>query len=455
MLPLTLLVANVSVRFDVRYESLGIACRLAGFTETQKTQTPEYFQAVDTYFDSYKNHALIHYLREMNQKNPASFQVLLDATSFLTVSHSKIRVSKNKQEMIQKFEKVHPNFLVKDWAKKMNGFYRKTRFERFYNQQQPFYTKQLKQVENIYSEKLDTTSFHQVFAHCIEECPIIYSSLFDQQCFPLRCECGPTILLGSFGKYDTPNQLSLVSATIKGFGELYIQGYPLENFNNVMHKWEDKLVTKHPEIMHSSTSTKTLDCLLDWCMILYHHSAEKSQLLMQKANTKSYVWQERMYDYIDSHNHARLSYIELIPQLEAYFSWCETQSSLVIDEFNHRNPYAVSVYPTPGMPLDLSKEVIYFTITFSKDMMPTRGKGLLCKDHSQLKRESVKDITAEQWKNPMYPILGTFWLDARTCVVQVEGEQARKAGLYGFVLPMNMYADRFGNTFHKDLKISY
>jgi hypothetical protein len=453
--PLIFLCAHVQIQTDLRYETLGVACRLAGFSETQVTQTPEYGQAVDSYFEVYQNHPFVVYLKEMSQKNPDSFQVLLDATSLLTVSHSKIRVSKNKKELIQKFEKEHPNFLVKEWAKKMHRFYRQTRFERFYKQQQSFYTTKLNKLQSIYAEKLDTTYFHQVFAHCVDECPIIYSSLIDQQYFPLHYECSPTILKGTFGKYDSPNSLSLVSATIRGFASVYVQGYPLDHFNSVMHQWEDKLVSKYPESALSSTSYKTLDCLLDWCLILYNHSSEKSQLLMQKANVKSYVWQERMYDYIDSQNHDNLTYIEMIPQLEAYFTWCETQSSLILDEFNHRNPYVVSVYPTPGMPLDLSKDMIYFTITFSKDMLPTRGKGLLCKDHSQLKRESVKGISAEQWKNPMYSILGTRWLDARTCVIEVEGEEARKAGLYGFVLPMNMYSDRFGNTFTQDFKMSY
>lgn len=454
ILPSIFIRGNLNIKCDQRYEALAVACRLANFKETQTISSSNIENSVDLYFSQYQNHELVSFLKKERENNSNCFQMILDATSLMTVSNSIISLDHSDLKMIERFKLQYPNFELKKWVRNMNHFCKKTNFESFFQQQLYENTKQIDDIMNYYDSKLDTERFNQLFGFS-DGNTVYYCSLLSAQYFPLKYDKNPSILMGLFGNYESPNSLSLESALIKGFAERTIDSSNLEKVNNTMIKWERKLGELYPEINKQSSIEKTLDCLGDWCLILYNNNNNKSQYLMMKVDSKAYVWQERIYDFLLKNFTEDISFAAFLPQVQMYFSWCEIQSSKIIDEYNHRNPYVVSIYPVPGLPLDLSKDVITFTITFSKDMLPTRGQGWLCKNPSQLKRKSVQGITAQQWKDPSFSILGTHWLDKRTCIIELSGEEARNAGLYGFILPMNTYSDRFGITFEKEIKITY
>lgn len=455
ILPSICVKGNLTVQCDQRYETLAVACRLANFKETQTISSSNIENSVDLYFSQYQNHELVSFLQTERESNPNCFQMLVDATSLMKISHSSISLDRSQSQMIERFKLQYPNFELKKWVKNMNHFYKKTKFESFFQQQLSENTKQVSKIKQYYDSKLNTERLNQIFGCSDGNCTVYYCSLLPVQYFPLKYDAHPSVLMGLFKNYESPNALSLESALVKGLAECSIDARSVENVMNTMVKWEQKIEETYPEIHNQSICQRTLDCLSDWALILYYSDANKSQFLMQKMDTKMYLWQERLYDFLIQNFPEESSFASFLPEIVTYFSWCEGQSSKIIDEYNHRNPYVVSIYPVPGLPLDLSKDVITFTITFSKDMLPTRGQGWLCKNPSQLKRKSVQGITAQEWKDPSFSILGTHWLDKRTCIIELSGEEARNAGLYGFILPMNTYSDRFGITFEKEIIITY
>src|ERR1700744_2935420 len=159
-LPLLITLLTISARaqpntgingpsIDERVELTSIAARLAEYDEYSMDLNKQYVQDIHQYFDRYKDHPLIKYMKQIRDANEIGF----DAVAFMAVHLT-------QPPALLPAVKFTADVPDKRWGAAtamkfdplLRQFYNDSHFEEFYRAHQPLYAKAIMSFDSVYRQ---------------------------------------------------------------------------------------------------------------------------------------------------------------------------------------------------------------------------------------------------------------------------------------------------------------
>jgi hypothetical protein len=173
--------------------------------------------------------------------------------------------------------------------------------------------------------------------------------------------------------------------------------------------------------------------------------------LIRDDERQGFIWQERSVSFLENYTENRdvyKTFFDFVPQLVGYFGFIADNFDDVLTEYANRAPYVIQIYPAPHTMLDLSKDSVTITITFSENM------GIHCEGFKPLMHNRDYVPKSEDGNNAPQQIR-SFWMDDRNYVVKMATDVVKDAGIYGVKLYGMFMQDRFVHTIREDFVVEY
>ncbi len=161
---------QTNIGVDERFELVNIAFRLTGKNVFVYTDPANYMANIDNYFEKYKNHELIKFLRQRYE--PRSVIVLGEASGLaadieitpkgIVPTHRWLSFVNHEEYGVQKNDEDWSEAEFKECVRLLNKFYKDTRFHQFYLSNKSFYDSIEREFQKLV-DQIDTAWFQDFF----------------------------------------------------------------------------------------------------------------------------------------------------------------------------------------------------------------------------------------------------------------------------------------------------
>lgn len=133
-------------RFDERTELLSIVFRLSEAREYMNNSVKKYTDAIDSYFNKYKDHEVVNMAKKLRKKNGVSYDAVMSMALHLRISNNSVGFddSKTKRYLDDRWGKYADSFVVF-----LDDFYRVSRFNDFFNRNKDIYDIAIKRFSKV------------------------------------------------------------------------------------------------------------------------------------------------------------------------------------------------------------------------------------------------------------------------------------------------------------------
>lgn len=199
------------------------------------------------------------------------------------------------------------------------------------------------------------------------------------------------------------------------------------------------------KIAYGSAQTTMTEWFVNLLAILYVQQHPDAMILTVNYLNRyhqniGFIWMERSMLFMQHFLEHRDKYPfidDFMPQIVNFVNYTAANFEQVLDEFNHRQPYVVDVFPLPGSTVDPEIDTIVFR--FSEPMIDAFGT-----------------VPANDTSILSPPTEGaSFWKDDRTFIRPVKKGSLQKGKTYGFYLLKNYFQSRRTYAMKEDLLYTF
>ena len=137
--------AQVKAEVSETVELMGILSRVAGYHDYSNNLTGDYSKDTEEWFAPFKDHPTVTYYQRLPQYG-IGYDKVANMGVHLEIKKGKIKLVGDKAELTGGWQHVD----LKDFVKRLNKFYKDTRFHEFFEQHQAFYAEGAKYLEKAF-----------------------------------------------------------------------------------------------------------------------------------------------------------------------------------------------------------------------------------------------------------------------------------------------------------------
>ncbi|MBO4549267.1 MAG: DUF4932 domain-containing protein, partial [Bacteroidaceae bacterium] len=131
---------QLKVEVSEEVELMSILSRAAGRPEFSNDLAAQYSKDVESWFSEYRQHPMVTYYQDIIAKYGIGYDRVTNMAIHLEIAKGKVKLIGNRSELINGWE----NMDLDDFIKRLNKYYKDTRFHEFFEQHQSFYQDFLK-----------------------------------------------------------------------------------------------------------------------------------------------------------------------------------------------------------------------------------------------------------------------------------------------------------------------
>lgn len=371
--------SQVKIYNDQRDELSGIVWRLAGAEEFNQKLYASYQKDIETYFAKFTKHPLMDFIRSMRE-DPflVAYNAVSGATDVFKIENGIVQIG--SAEVVSQYTSIDKRWTVDNmnrYVSLLNDFYRKSKFERFYETHQPLYQRYVDSLK-VVIDGIDTKWFETFYGIPLKDFDVVsclsygggnYGGEYNLAGVQYR-----KITIG--GGYDI--DIAGVSGAYKGiimhelnhmFSTKIIQPYKDQLMPSAqkIFPYVEQQVTK---LGHGEAFTVVLESLNE-LFALMHSKDVRGVILRHEimaAYRQGFPWIERAIRYMDNFYANRDIYssiADFMPQLVGFINLTADNMDAIMED-SKRTPRVVATFPAYGSVVDTTlKEV---RIQFSHPM---------------------------------------------------------------------------------------
>lgn len=445
--------AQMRAMTDERIELTSIVFRLAGMHEFVNDDVYAYTRTIDEYFEGYREHELIQYVRQLREEQRIAYAAAAG-------SATKLRITENGVAL-------HPGLTYADaaqdrrWTEEtfaryvalLDDFYRTSGFRAFFEANEALYAAAAGEMDALLSE-IDTRWFPSFFG---EEfvAPNVYAAMANGRNNYIvedpSSAAGYGIVIGCTGNGSGMPQLSdsVLPTIVHEICHFYTE--PL--FQTYWKAMEPAADTLYPSIReqmrrnaYGSAQETTVEWLNNLFKIMYFkenpNSRHPARFLVTLDAERGFIWMQRAFLFMDNfyRNRDTYAYIgDYMPRIVDFLNHTVADLETVLQEYNARNPYIIEVYPAPGDLSDVADSFDEVRITFSVPM------GTHAYAYNNIKDSEY----------PILPVRAAYWEDARTFVLKIDSRNFEPGRTYGVRLNRYYFVDQWNHPLRESVDYLY
>ena len=457
--------SQLNSHVDERFELVSIAFRLAEAKEYVNNNVKDYVKDIDAYFEPYKKHPLIQYVKEIRERDEVAYDAVSGITFQLEIKANQVGLHpKTDKKAFLESEPRWKEDTMDKFIRLLDKFYKETKFKTFFNRHQNLY----RETEKRFDEMLKTIHFEwfQSFFGDPLGNPAVYVSLCNGPSnyalneyrkdglsnygiiigCPRVDEEGIPNFIQRYNRYNNPVYYeSIIKVIIHEFSH---------HFNNpLVEKYEQEMIASAEKMFPYVRERLANYAYGDAKAILYEGLNELFTNMYFRENNipnvynirynedRGFVWMRRAIRFMNNFYENRILYPDIkkfIPQLVSFINTSGNQIEQIMDEYTHSFPYIVNVFP--GINSSVSADVKEIRVEFSHPMMHgAYGIGVVKQDFVKMPKmkkgyysEDGTLIILEDDENYKGAVSVCYWSDEKTLIIPVELE---KGGNYGLLLP--------------------
>jgi len=374
---------------DQRVELVSIAARLADYQEYNNELYKSYTQDIHKYFDKYKTHPLISYMREIRHSNSISYDAIMAMAIHLTPPPELAPVVEfNRNAPEQRWGKL----TALKFTALLQQFYNDTDAGSFFNHHKATYTRASTLFNNVLKE-LDVNWFNHYYG------------------MSPKAEFNVIIGLGNgdanYGpKVIYPNGSEALYA-IMGTWRFDDKGEPVYNSSTYLstlvhefnHSFVNYLTNKNApqlriagKILYQSDSVKMQNQAYgDWQVMLSESLVRASVIRylmshntnpsvankeIQQQSSKGFIWIKQLVDLLGTYEKNRKRYPTLesfMPQIIKFYNIAATNINGIRTDYLKKLPHVSAIKPFKNGDTSVSPQLTAIKIYFDK---PLSGEGI-------------------------------------------------------------------------------
>lgn len=427
---------------DPRVELTSIVSRLAGYQEYVNNEFGIYINDVDSYFKPFESHPAVSYVKEIRESQSIGYDAIANAALHLKIDKKGVKVDPAKASLSGLGKRWTKESFAK-FVKLINGFYKDTEFQKFYDKHEKLRT----QVEERMNQSLQIINidwFKDIFAEKFAF-PKVYPAMgnggSNYNIPDLTNDAGFSILIGcSLEGDEIPAFSRKLPIIVHELGHGFTRSL-IENHWEEMKPYAEKIFQHGSikEIMASNAYGSAKVMINEWitnlivCLYLYDNKQIKEftygELISDYQIKGGYIWMERSVDFMKNFYANRGIYTRLddfMPQIVGFLRYISENIQVIQSEFDNSFPYVTNVYPAMNSTIDYNTNLTEIRISFSQPM----NKNIMGL-RPILDENGNPDI---KYATP--PLLGEeFWEDSHHYVIRLRENALEPGKEYGISLP--------------------
>jgi hypothetical protein len=385
---------------DERVELISIAARLAGYREYNMSENKRYVQDIHQYFDQYKDHSLIQYMREIRETNSLGYnQVAAMAIHLTPVPDLK--------PIVEFTDDVpDPRWGLKTALKfdtLLKRFYNDTHFDQFFKAHQSMYKVAAFQFDSLYRQ-LDLNWYHQYYGVKPRGTFNIVIGLSNGE-----ANYGPKVIhpdgeedlyaiMGAW-KFNDSGIPSFTGADylpilVHEFNHSFVNYLTDENKGRLQASATiiyQAVSNKMQRLAYGSWQPMMSEALVRASVIKYLQSHYRDSTIaikeFQIQRAAGFIWIQQLVDLLGQYEADRKSYPTLesfMPRIIEFYATLSENIDKLMSDYKNKQPHVISFEPALNGDTTIQPTLKQLKVYFDK---PLSGKGIsinygkLGKDH--------------------------------------------------------------------------
>ncbi len=313
----------IQPKVDERTELVSIVFRLAGANEYVNNDVTGYVEAIDGYFNSYKDHELIKFVKKLRRTSGVSFDAVMSMAVNLEINGG-IRLKENLS--VESHDKRWGQKNVEKFVTFLDKFYFNTKFHDFYVSQKSLFQKAESNFNELF-KNVDFRWFGSFYGFTPTGNYNLILSLTNG-----RGSYGPSV------KYNDGHEDIYAVMGIQHIDSLGVPYYNQKAIPTIIHEFnhsfcnplillyfrdmephadkfyelvKDKMQAQH----YGSSKTMLYESLVRACVINYYQymKASDSRIkgMIYTEKSKGFIWIEELFNLLTVYENSRDKYLTL------------------------------------------------------------------------------------------------------------------------------------------------
>lgn len=431
---------------DERQELSAIVWRLAGCEEYMMRIPPSYEADIEESFRAFSDHPVMTFIRSMrdNSGDVVSYNSVPMAAAVLRIEKGHVRLA-SSFDLDNYVKQEDPRWTtenLKQYVRLLDDFYRRSKFNRFFNAHRTYYDAYINECQQLYEETVCEEWFEQFYGIPFPVMSVWVSPAYGNHNYAL-----PEIILDAMGLNGVGVLLGMTrepkDTVGNSKGRVLIHEISHYFTNLVFPKYDEMLLLAGEQIYaalprmltasgYGSPSSVCGEYLNELCSMLYCRETLDDDLYaaIQKCHSIGFIWAEEGVTFMDNFIRNRTAYPvfeDFMPQLVGFMRGIGNNIEAIKRIYNEP-PYVVSTFPASGTTVstDIKEIRIRFSHPMCTGIIATCG----------FDDESILSVYDDSWYDSHDDEL-EYWEDNRTLVIRITAPlEAGKT--YGLILPTDL-----------------
>lgn len=424
--------AQMTSKIDPRFELTSIAFRLAGAEEYSQCGVPGYSRDIDSHFLPYVEHPLIKFIQQIRRDYGISYDAVSSSADWMIIKGGKIKLKPGYDAAnISKADARWTEVIFKRYMVLLNDFYRKAKFQEFYDAHAELYGYATGQLDALLAT-VDTGWFERYYGLPFGN-PDIFIGL---------CNGPSNYALPSYIRSDGYGIVVGCGSDRDGkpaYGPMFIN-IILHEF---AHNYSNPLLSQHwaefekaadviypnvakqmSQIAYGNAKTTMGEWFNNLCVLMYLREMQPEFVddYINYYEDSGFIWMGRSVKFMDKFYADRKTYphiSDFIPCIVEFINVTAADIEQVKKDYSDKRPYVTEVFPVSGSMVSASELPAEIVIRFSEPMN-TGGYGF-----NYINRTEIIPL----------PLSGQpVWRDEYTVVLPLESGSLEKGKSYGMKL---------------------
>lgn len=423
------IIAQLKSQVNECFELTSIAFRLAEASEYSNNPFVNYSNEIDHYFEKYKKHRLISYIKELRVKQGIGYDAIPAAASFLNIKNGKVVARSDiKINQIKEVDKRWTKESLETFIILLNDFYRKTEFRSFFTQQVDLYNLAEERMDELLSN-FNIDWFKTIFGEEILSPWVIISPNNGPNNYafhiPSQNRTNGMVIGCGVDKNDKP---VFNSNTMYLVVHEFLHNYTNNRISNYWNQVDSSAQIIYSHIKEDMRKNAYIDAkvtLNEWftnlITIMYFQENPFKDLSIEYTvrdyQTRGFIWLDRSVAFMKYFRNNRNLFITIddyMPQIVGFINNTAINFDHVLNEFKNQYPYVIDVFPAQDS--TIKPDIDTIEVRFSKPMIGAHGI------------ELIDNIM------PVPRTVMPSWKDEYTYIYVIDKSNLEKGKTYGFKL---------------------
>ncbi|MDR3047008.1 MAG: DUF4932 domain-containing protein [Bacteroidales bacterium] len=379
--------AQLQSHVDERVELTSLVFRLAGAEEYINNEVENYVKDADAYFEKYKSHELIEYVKFIRERDDVAYNAVAGVIGLLQIKNGKVSLAKNADIdcLLQDSRWKRETFLK--FVNLLNKFYKDSKFQKFFDQHKSLYAETEYRFD-LFLSGINTRWFPHFFGKPLNS-PTIYVSLLN----------GTSNYGGSFSCSEVSDGYISIGCSQVDDGGIPVFEHNSDLFYTIVHelchiftnpllgKYEKELSEsgnlifpyvkdKLENVAYGDAKTMLVEGFNNLFANMYCKETNFlfAQYTIRNNEESGFIWMRRTVKFMDNFYENKDLYStinDFMPQLVEFMNFTAKNIEQVVFEYEHSNPYVVSVFP--ALNSTVSADIKEIQVNFSCPMWNSYG----------------------------------------------------------------------------------